>query len=201
MNIFPRQPVIVIYFFRFRLFLRRFLPKQKCYAFREKKEKENLRIEKIYVINLDRAPNSWFKMKQELKHILDASGIGLMNLTERSVAVDANTFIEEPVKDEKVYPFYTLSDQLFVEPQPLTLPTKLELNAPIRMSRAEYAVARSHINIWEQVLHGKHEYVLILEDDVWFHSDFARYLDKAWNEIVSKSEIKGSFDVLYLSYQ
>lgn len=201
MNIFPRQPVIVIYFFRFRLFLRRFLPKQKCYAFREKKEKENLRIEKIYVINLDRAPNRWFKMKQELKHILDASGIGLMNLTERSVAVDANTFIEEPVKDEKVDPFYTLSDQLFVEPQPLTLPTKLELNAPIRMSRAEYAVARSHINIWEQVLHGKHEYVLILEDDVWFHSDFARYLDKAWNEIVSKSEIKGSFDVLYLSYQ
>jgi hypothetical protein len=46
----------------------------------------------------------------------------------------------------------------------------------------------------------KHEYALILEDDVWFHSDFARYLDKAWNEVVSKSEIKGGFDVLYLSY-
>ena len=201
MNIFPRQPAIVIYFFRFRLFLRKFLPRQKCYTFGAKRGKGNLRIEKIYVINLDRAPSRWFKMKQELKHILDASGIGLLNLTERSVAVDANNFIEEPTKDAKVDPFYTLGDQLFVEPQPLTLPTKLELNAPIRMSRAECAVARSHINIWEQVLDSKHEYVLILEDDVWFHSDFARYLDIAWNEVVSKSEIKGDFDVLYLSYQ
>lgn len=201
MNLFPRQPAIVIYFFRFLLFFRRFLPRQKCYTFGEKWEKGKPRIEKIYVINLDRETKRWFKMRQELKHILDASGKELLNMTERSVAVDANNFIEEPAKDEKVDPFYTLSDQLFVEPQPLTLPTKLELNAPIRMSRAEYAVARSHINIWEQVLESKHEYVLILEDDVWFHSDFARYLDKAWNEVVSKSEIKGDFDVLYLSYQ
>lgn len=200
MNLNPRQPAIAIYFFRFRLLLRRFLPRQNCYTFGAKREKGNLWIEKIYVINLDRAPSRWFKMKQELKHILDASGISLLNLTERSVAVDANNFIEEPTKDDKVDPFYTLGEQLFVEPQPLTLPTKLELNAPIRMSRAECAVARSHINIWEQVLDSKHEYVLILEDDIWFHSDFARYLDKAWNEVVSKSEIKGDFDVLYLSY-
>jgi len=201
MNSFPRQPGIVIYFFRLRLFLRRFLPKQKCYTFGAKSEKGKLRIEKIYVINLDRVPSRWSKMKQELMHILDASGIELLSLTERKAAVDANNFIEEPIKDAKVDPFYTLGDQLFVEPQPLTFPTKLELNAPIRMSRAEYAVARSHINIWEQVLESKHEYVLILEDDVWFHSDFASYIDKAWNEVESKSEIKGDFDVLYLSYQ
>ncbi len=201
MNLFPRQPGIVIYFFRFRLFLRRFLPRQKCYTFGAKSEKGKLQIEKIYVINLDRAPSRWSKMKQELMHILDASGIELLNLTERNAAVDANNFTEEPIKDAKVNPFYTLGDQLFVEPQPLTFPTKLELNAPIRMSRAEYAVARSHINIWEQVLESNHEYVLILEDDVWFHSDFASYLDKAWNEVDSKSEIKGDFDVLYLSYQ
>lgn len=201
MNLFPRQPAVVIYFYRFLLFFRRFFPRQKSYTFGEKRKKENLRIEKIYVINLDREPNRWLRMKKELKHILDASGIGLLNLTERSVAVDANNFLEEPSKDEKVVPFYTLRDQLFIEPQPLTLPTKLELNAPIRMSRAEYAIARSHINIWEKVLDSKQEYVLILEDDVWFHSNFARYLDKAWNEVVSKSEIKGGFDVLYLSYQ
>ncbi len=200
MNLLPRQPAIVSYFFRFRLFLRRLMPRQKCYTFGAKREKGNLLIEKIYVINLDRAPSRWSKMKQELKHILDSSGIELLNLTERNVAVDANNFKEEPTKDAKVDPFYTLGDQLFVEPQPLTLPTKLELNAPIRMSRAECAVARSHINIWEQVVESNHEYVLILEDDVWFHSDFTRYLDKVWNEIVSKSEIKGNFDVLYLSY-
>lgn len=200
MNLLPRQPAIVSYFFSFRLFLSRLMPRQKCYTFGANREKENLQIEKIYVINLDRTPSRWSKMKQVLRQILDSSGIELLNLTEQIVAVDANNFIVEPTKDAKVDPFYTLSDQLFVEPQPLTLPTKLELNAPIRMSRAECAVARSHINIWEKVADSNHEYVLILEDDVWFHSDFARYLDKVWNEIVSKSEIKGNFDVLYLSY-
>lgn len=177
------------------------MPRQRCNTFGAKREKGNLQIEKIYVINLDRATSRWSKMKQELKNILDSSGIELLNLTERNVAVDANNFIEEPTKDAKVDPFYTLGDQLFVEPQPLTLPTKIELNSPIRMSRAECAVARSHINIWREVVDSNYEYVLILEDDVWFHSDFARYLDKAWKEVISKSEIKGSFDVLYLSYK
>jgi len=200
MNLLPRQPAIVSYFFRFMLFLRRLMPRQKCSTFGAKRENRNLQIEKIYVINLDRAPNRWFKIKRELKHILDYSGIELLNLTERNVAVDANNFIEEPTKDAQIDPFYTLGDQLFVEPQPLTFPTKLEINAPIRMSRAECAVAQSHINIWKQVVDSNHEYVLILEDDVWFHWDFARCLDKVWNDVVSKSEIKGSFDVLYLSY-
>jgi GR25 family glycosyltransferase involved in LPS biosynthesis len=200
MNLLPRQPAIASYFFRLRLFLRRFMHRQRCNTFGVKREKGNLQIEKIYVINLDRATSRWSKMKQELKNILDTSGIELLNLTERIVAVDANNFIEEPTKDAQIDPIYTLSDQLFVEPQPLTLPTKLELNAPIRMSRAECAVARSHINIWEKVVDSNYEYVLILEDDVWFHSDFARYLDKAWKEVLSNSEIKGSFDVLYLSY-
>src|SRR5690554_2487625 len=152
MNLLPRQPAIVRYFFIFQLFLRRFMPRQRCNTFGAKREKGNLQIEKIYVINLDRATSRWSKMKQELKNILDSSGIELLNLTERNVAVDANSFIEEPTKDAKVDPFYTLGDQLFVEPQPLTLPTKIELNSPIRMSRAECAVARSHINIWREVV-------------------------------------------------
>jgi GR25 family glycosyltransferase involved in LPS biosynthesis len=154
----------------------------------------------IYVINLDREPGRWSKMEQELKHILDSSGAEILRLTERHVAVDANQFSQQPGKDAEIDPFYTLGDQLFVEPQPLVLPTRLELNTPIRMSRAEIAVARSHINVWKKVAAGNYEYVLILEDDTWFHSRFAKYLDQAWTEIVAENDVKSRFDVLYVSY-
>jgi GR25 family glycosyltransferase involved in LPS biosynthesis len=139
-------------------------------------------------------------MEQELRHILDRSGIELLNLTERLVAVDAFAFSDDPPKDADVDPFYTLADQLFVEPQPLVFPTKFELNTPIRMSRAEVAIARSHINVWRQVAASNHAYVMILEDDVWFHSAFASRLDQVWDEVVANSAKRGRFDVLYVSY-
>jgi len=190
----------VCHVFRFWLTLRRLLPRRKCQTFGVQVAEKGPGIEKIYVINLDREPNRWSKMEQELRHILDSSGAELLSLTERHVAIDANEFSQEPPKDADIDPFYTLGDQLFVEPQPLVLPTRLELNTPIRMSRAEIAVARSHINVWRQVAASNHEYVLILEDDVWFHSGFARYLDQAWDEVVAEYDKKGRFDVLYVSY-
>lgn len=139
-------------------------------------------------------------MEQELEHILDSSGAEILRLTERYAAVDANQFSQHPGKDAEIDPHYTLGDQLFVEPQPLVLPTRLELNTPIRMSRAEIAVARSHINVWKKAAASNHEYVLILEDDTWFHSRFAKHLDQAWTEIVAETDMKGRFDVLYVSY-
>ena len=139
-------------------------------------------------------------MEQELRHILDSSGAGLLSLTERHVAVDANAFSREPLKDADIDPFYTLGDQLFVEPQPLVLPTRFELNAPIRMSRAEIAVARSHINVWKQVAASNHAYALILEDDVWFHFGFGRCFDQAWGEVMTGCDKDGRFDILYVSY-
>ncbi len=189
------------YVFRFWLALRKLLPRQVSQTFGIQNTDKGSRIEKIQVINLDREPGRWSKMAQELRHILDSSGIELFNLTERHVAVDANKFLREPFKDSDVDPFYTLEDQLFVEPQPLSLPTHLDLTAPIRMSRAEVAVARSHINVWRQVAASNQEYTLILEDDVWFHFGFAEYLDRAWSEIVAVNCEQGSFDVLYVSYQ
>ena len=200
MNLLPQRSAIVSRVFRFWLILRRLMPRQKCQAFGVNSENDCPRIEKIYVINLDRAPRRWSKMRQELTRILDSSRTELLNLTERYVAVDAKEFTEDPIKDTKVDPFYTLSDQLFVEPQPSTLPTQLELDKPIEMSRAECAVARSHINLWEKVAADDNEYVLILEDDVCFHSMFARDMDKVWNDLASIKNIKISFDILYLSY-
>jgi GR25 family glycosyltransferase involved in LPS biosynthesis len=187
--------------FRFWLTLRRLLPKRKCRAFEVQGAEKGPRIEKIYVINLDREPGRWSKMEQELRHILDTSGAELLNLTERHVAIDANAFSEEPLKDADIDPFYTLGDQLFVEPQPLVFPTRLQLNAPIRMSRAEIAVARSHINVWRQVAASNHTHVTVLEDDVWFHPGFTRYLNHVWDEVVAERDTRGgSFDILYVSY-
>ena len=200
MNLTRPSLTVVSHVFQFWLTLRRLLPRRKCRTFDAKGAEKGPGIEKVYVINLDREPGRWTKVEQELSHILDSSGSELLTLTERHAAVDAIAFSEEPPKDADIDPFYTLGDQLFVEPQPLVLPTRLELNFPIRMSRAEIAVARSHIEVWRRIAASNHAYVLILEDDVWFHSGFARSLDQAWAEIVAESDKKGRFDVLYVSY-
>ena len=68
------------------------------------------------------------------------------------------------------------------------------------MSRAEIAVAQSHINVWKKIAAGNNENVLILEDDTWFRSGFAKQMDQAWTEIVVENNVKGGFDVLYVSY-
>ena len=200
MNLARPPLATVSHFFRFWLSLRRLLPRRKCQAFGVQGVEKGAAIEKVYVINLDREPDRWSKMEQELRHILDSSGADLLSLTERHVAIDAKEFSQDPPKDADIDPFYTLGDQLFVEPQPLVFPTRLELNTPIRMSRAEIAVACSHINVWKQVAASDHEYVFILEDDVWFHSGFAKHLDQAWEEVVIKYDKKDKFDILYVSY-
>lgn len=163
--------------------------------------KERPKIERIYVINLTRQPARWAAMERELRQVSDCSGSELWDLTERYAAVDASQFLEEPQKDADVDPIYTLGEQLFVEPQPLALPTRLELDSPIQMSRPEIAVARSHINIWRQIAASNHEYALILEDDVWFRSGFAPHLNLTWGEIETEENRKSNFDILYLSYE
>jgi GR25 family glycosyltransferase involved in LPS biosynthesis len=189
------------FMFRIAMKCRRFLPKQKSQAFGLLNTKEQPRIERIYVINLDTQPARWAEIRQELRHVLDWSGAELWNLTERYAAVDAKSFIQEPIKGADIDPIYTLGEQLFVEPQPLTLPTRLELNSPIQMSRPEIAVARSHIDVWRKVAAGNHEYVLILEDDVQFCFGFVPHLDRAWGEIEADGDGLSSFDILYLSYE
>lgn len=180
---------------------RRLLPRTRSHAFGPSSQNDWPRIERVYVINLDRQPTRWAEMLRELKHVLDSSGVDLRNLTERFPAVDAIHFIDEPEHNADIDPVYTLSDQLFVEPQPLAHPERFELDAPIRMSRPEIAVARSHINIWRKVAAGTHEHVLILEDDVWFRYGFARKLDLAWCESKAECKERSNFDIFYLSYQ
>lgn len=158
------------------------------------------RIESIYVINLDRQPDRWSEMERELKQVLDASGADLVKMTVRYSAVDARSDAQQPPADE-VNPFYTLGDQLFVEPQPRALPARLELDRQIRMSQPEVAVARSHIGVWRKIAAGEYEYTLVLEDDVWFRRGFAHQLDRAWREIEADNGCATQLDILYLSYK
>jgi len=201
MNLTSPWSVPSKFIFRVMMKCRRLLPKKRSFAFGALSTKEKPKIEHIYVINLDRQKGRLAKMEQELMRVLDYSGVELWNLTERYAAVDAKHFLKDPQKDEDVDPIYTLRDQLFIEPQPLTLPTKLELDCSIQMSRPEIAIARSHIEVWRQIIASKHEYALVLEDDVWFRPGFAQNLDQAWTEIETQFNKKSNFDILYLSYK
>jgi len=196
-----RTPLTVLRLaFRLGYGLRRILPKQTSKAFGPRRNSEGQTIEKIYVINLDREPDRWSRIKKELRRIRDRDGKDLLSLTERHTAVDGRSFLLDLPKDADVDPFYTLADQLFVEPQPQTLPTRFELEAPIRMSRAEVAVAKSHIEVWRRIAQGTQAHALILEDDIWFHPSFARHLDQAWKDVATTGGKNEGIDVLYVSY-
>src|SRR6202011_4417183 len=105
----------------------------------------------IFVINLDRQTSRWTDTLRALGRILDAGGMPLSDRVVRSSACDAQADPPELVDGTMVHPFYTLGDQLFVEPQPDAVPDVFDLERPIRMSQAEVAVACSHIGIWKTI--------------------------------------------------
>ena len=59
MNLAHPSLKVVSCAFQFWLALLRFLPKQKCQTFSIQGAQKGPRIEKIYVINLDREPSRW----------------------------------------------------------------------------------------------------------------------------------------------
>lgn len=201
MNLSRTQSAVLRLAFRLGHRFRAILPTQVSNAFGQQLRPSTKSIEKIFVINLDREPERWSRVRTELRRVRDTFGNDLLSHTQRYPAVDARSFEQDPPKDLDVDPFFTLADQLFVEPQPQTLPSQFELDAPIRMSRAEVAVARSHIELWKKIAKGAEENALILEDDVWFHPSFARHLDTVWREIASDENSLASFDLLYVSYK
>lgn len=187
--------------YRFGIKCKRLLPRERSCTFGSVNSDDTPKIEQIYVINLNRQPDRWNELKKELGHVLDSSGSSLENLTVRYPAVDARLFNHKSLQATEVDVFYTLQDQLFVEPQPRVFPDQVELDRPIQMSRQEIAIALSHIGIWQQIAADKHSHTLILEDDVFFNFGFAQHLDHAWNEIQHEEKNKYHFDILYLSYQ
>jgi GR25 family glycosyltransferase involved in LPS biosynthesis/beta-glucanase (GH16 family) len=199
-----RSPVLStfsIFLFRIGTKLRRLISSQHTAAFGRSRRLGESKIGGIYVINLDRCPDRWAEMQRELSIVTDADGIPLSEMTTRCSAVDAKDIVAPALAGEEVYPYYTLADQLKVDPQPLAMPDRVELERPIAMTPQEVAIAMSHIGVWREIATGKREYALVLEDDVWFQFGFARQLDKAWRELTEHNKRSGEFDILYLSYK
>ena len=71
-------------------------------------------------------------MVRELDCILDAVGKPLSQRTVRYSACDAHVNPAELLDGAAVDPFYTLGDQLFVEPQPHAVPDEFDLTRKIR---------------------------------------------------------------------
>ena len=179
---------------------RTYLPRQQCRAFATASSTTS-GIGPIYVINLDRATGRWEHMRRELGCVVDATRVPLTKRVVRYSACDAQSDDPSFLAGAEIEPFYTLGDQLFVEPQPDALPDTFDLELPIRMSRAEVAVARSHIGVWKTVAQSCDSYALVLEDDVWFERGFARTIDRAWREMENADQAAPTFDVLYTSYR
>lgn len=181
--------------------LRYFLPRRQCTRFLNLSDTRQSGIGPVYVINLDRQPNRWADMLRELDRIVDASGRPLSKRAVRYSAHDGSGSSQEFLKSDDVDPYYTLKEQLFVEPQPLAAPDAFNLSRRIRMTKAEIAVACSHIGVWRAIARSDDPYALVLEDDVWFRSGFAQTLEQAWKELEDADGTPPTFDVLYASYQ
>jgi len=179
---------------------RQVFAKKKCSAFNVLNSNENAEcIEKIYVINLDRQPDRFARVKSEFSRIMDASHNRLVNILERVTAVDAVN-LEQEISIGNVDTKYTLGEQLFVDPYK-ALPQGINLDMKIDMSKQEIAVALSHIKIWKKIALSTEPYALVIEDDICLHPSFSRLMEKSWYEI-SKKESKGNlFDILFLSFK
>jgi GR25 family glycosyltransferase involved in LPS biosynthesis len=177
---------------------RHWLPKPTSTAFGVDSERD--KIQGIYVINLTRHHERWSRMNRELSGILDYSGTPLSAIATRIEAVDARDR-REPLRAVTLHPYYSLDDQLFVEPHPLLTGGVTTRVGDVAMTRQEIAVALSHIAVWTRVATGASRYALVLEDDVYFRRSLARIVDRAWAEVASGASTRSAFDVLYLSYK
>ena len=138
-------------------------------------------------------------MQSELAHLLGDGGIALQDLTIRFSAIDAKSS-GDPNPTE-IEPVYSLSEQLFVEPEPLLARSSFGDDRIINSTRQEIAVARSHIEVWKLIAASSCDYGLILEDDVYFSSDAPKLIDQAWSDLHDRFGAHGSIDMLYLSYR
>jgi len=139
-------------------------------------------------------------MVRQLGRILDAQDKPLSARVVRYSACDGQANPPELTNGTLVQSFYTLREQLFVEPQPQAVPDVFDLELPIRMTQAEVAVAFSHIGIWKTIARSSALYTLVLEDDVRFERNFGRILDQAWREMQEADRDNPQFDILYVSY-
>jgi GR25 family glycosyltransferase involved in LPS biosynthesis len=157
------------------------------------------KIGMVMIINLDRQPRRLRRTMRELNRYKTFDGLPLWTISHRLPAIDARDG-REVASTSDVDQTYRLAHQLFVQPD-----TKLEEcfdpSEPIRMTRQEVAVARSHIETWKAIASGQQEHVLVLEDDIWFARGAAAAIDRGWRESWQRLGGHGGPDLLYFSYE
>ncbi|WP_117215630.1 family 16 glycosylhydrolase [Allorhizocola rhizosphaerae] len=182
---------------RIRLYTRVLDPRRRASAFSQRGEIDALG--RIYVINLDRKPARWRRVRGELDRFHGRHGERLSSITRRFPAVDARYMTSEP--DHLVLrPTYTLADQLTVEPNPLLALDDRARAHQIGMSRQEIAVALSHIELWRRIADGDDPAALILEDDVFLAPGFARRFRMTWSALLD-ADGRPDFDLIFLAYK
>lgn len=157
------------------------------------------RIESILVINLDRQPNRWKRVLRELNRFRTDDGASLVSITRRLSAVDARDG-RAVAATADVDTTYRMIDQLFVQPD-ARLAKCFGDDEPIRMTRQEIAVARSHIEAWKAIANGSDSHVLVLEDDIWFCRGAATMIDRGWSAVQKRLNDNRSPHLVYLSYR
>ena len=180
----------------FRIFraLATAIPGRRISAFGNKADQ----IAGIYVINLDRQPNRWRRVMRELARFRAADGRVLTDLVIRLAAVDARDG-RAVAATADVDPNYRIADQLFVQPD-ARLAATFDVDEPVRMTRQEIAVARSHIEVWKRIAEGDQQYAMVLEDDVWFRLGASAAISNGWRAAIDRCVTKGGPTLLYLSY-
>ena len=186
----------------YRVFLafRSISGKTSCSAFSASNSSRQNSISHILTINLDREVARWQQMRHELHRLRDKEGTPLEVMTTRFSAVDARAG-EIDVSSGTLNSSYTLSEQLFVEPQPLLDPMDVNWKQSIEMSQQECAIALSHVKVWDMIAKSDHEYVLILEDDAYFTARFASVVEEVWANMIHSTARDGAMDLLYLSFE
>lgn len=152
----------------------------------------------IMVVNLDRQPQRWRRVTRELRRFRTSEGAPLTSITRRLAAVDARDG-RAVAATVDVDAMYRIGDQLYVQPDARLAECFAE-DEPVRMTRQEVAVARSHVEAWKAVATGTDDYILVLEDDVWFTPGAAAAIDRGWRAALGRCAVEGGPRLLYLSY-
>ncbi|MDX0451340.1 family 16 glycosylhydrolase [Sinorhizobium medicae] len=155
------------------------------------------KIQSIMVINLDRQSGRWHRVKRELKRFRTGDGAPFTSIVRRIPAIDARDG-RAVAASVDVDPNYRIGDQLYVQPD-TRLSACFDVDEPVRMTRQETAVARSHIEVWKAIATGPHKHVLVLEDDVWFRRGAAASINRGWQAALTRCRGDGPH-LLYLSY-
>jgi GR25 family glycosyltransferase involved in LPS biosynthesis len=157
------------------------------------------KIGMILIVNLDRQPQRLRWTLRELSRFRTYDGAPLTSIVRRLPAVDARDG-RAIASTADVDPAYNLGNQLYVQPD-VRLAECFDAEEPIRMSRQEIAIAKSHIEAWKAIVAGRNSNVLVLEDDIWFSRGAAAAIDRGWTVAAKRCATTGGPRMLYFSYE